>query len=620
MIELPERFKFRLRIPAIFNFNPKDSISGLELLRLSLANMRTRKARTIITVGGMMIGISAIVFLVSIGYGLQELVVSRVARLEELRQINVTIQQGSSLKITDETVASFNGINGVERSLPLISLVGKVNYQDSNSDVAVYGVTTEFLRRSAVQPVRGELFVSDDLSLPPEENEGEEGETGEVLGMTTSGYRYGEELREIEFTWHADTWVTVREGPSRGAKVMGYTRRSGVGDIATEVWGGEYETEDGSSKQQWLKAKVALWDRQPCSIEEADCEEGRYLLTRGVGGEQTRKVGFFGENYVLLKSAFEDSSRGGQVLGIRSDEDGELVPRGEVAGTLQLIELDSDEDEEEEEKEKVSLSDAALQEAVVNRPFLEVLGIAEEEAVDKTFEVTFITVSNLQENSEDKVESVPATYRIAGVVPEDVVPLFYVPFVDIRSLGVTNFSQVKVIVDNPETLAQTRQTIEAMGYVTTSVVDTVAQIESLFATARLALGLVGMIALAIAALGMFNTLTVSLLERTREVGLMKAMGMKSHEVRRLFLTESLAMGLAGGIGGLLLGLAGGKALGVGLTALALSRGGEAISVSFIPFSLMLIVLGLSVAVGIMTGFYPARRATRISALDALRYE
>jgi putative ABC transport system permease protein len=86
----------------------------------------------------------------------------------------------------------------------------------------------------------------------------------------------------------------------------------------------------------------------------------------------------------------------------------------------------------------------------------------------------------------------------------------------------------------------------------------VAQIERLFATLRLLLGFVGTIALAVASLGMFNTMTVSLLERTREVGVMKAMGMQVGEVSELFLAESMIMGVGGGVFGILLGFLGGR--------------------------------------------------------------
>jgi len=119
---------------------------------------------------------------------------------------------------------------------------------------------------------------------------------------------------------------------------------------------------------------------------------------------------------------------------------------------------------------------------------------------------------------------------------------------------------------------------------------------------------------------MFNTLTVSLLERTREVGLMKAMGMKSSEVKDLFLTESMIMGFFGGVIGLVAGTLIGKILSFILSAFSLVKGVGTVDVSYVPPVFIFTVLVLSVVVGILTGYFPAKRATKISALNALRYE
>ncbi len=123
-----------------------------------------------------------------------------------------------------------------------------------------------------------------------------------------------------------------------------------------------------------------------------------------------------------------------------------------------------------------------------------------------------------------------------------------------------------------------------------------------------------------AGLGMFNTMSVSLLERTREVGLMKAMGMRSHEVRELFLTESMTMGFFGGLLGILMGIGIGKGLSILISVVAVSRGVGVVDISYLPVTFSTFIMVLSIIVGLVTGMYPARRATRISALDALRYE
>ena len=119
---------------------------------------------------------------------------------------------------------------------------------------------------------------------------------------------------------------------------------------------------------------------------------------------------------------------------------------------------------------------------------------------------------------------------------------------------------------------------------------------------------------------MFNTLTVSLLERIREIGLMKAMGMRSEEVRELFLTESMVMGFFGGISGLFFGFLAGKILGLVLSLVAVFKGVGFIDISYIPVSFVILIVVLSLMVGFLTGIYPSKRATQVSALNALRYE
>jgi putative ABC transport system permease protein len=134
------------------------------------------------------------------------------------------------------------------------------------------------------------------------------------------------------------------------------------------------------------------------------------------------------------------------------------------------------------------------------------------------------------------------------------------------------------------------------------------------------LGILGFIALAVASLGMFNTLTVSLLERTREIGGMKTMGMVSGEIQELFLAEAMIMGLGGGIGGILLGFLVGKMLSNVVSIFAITQGVGYLELTYIPFSLILFIILSSFIIGLVTGLYPSYRAKKISALNALRYE
>lgn len=468
----------------VFDRKDTKTISRIELIELAVSNFKVKRTRNLVTVGGMAIGIAAIVFLMSIGYGLQDLVIKRVAGLEEINQTDIYPPRGGKLKLNDQTIIDINQIEEVETALPLIALVAKVNYNNSVVDMPAYGVTSEYLERSALHPVKGEIFDNNELDLRAE---------ADLLKVN------------------------------------------------------ETETEEATPEAKVLDAKIV------------------------------------------------------------KTEDGEFIELSDAEQALTDL-----------KKEKI-LSKTA-KEAIVNKAMLNVLGIDEKDAIGQEFEASFTVIANLLAEDQEKFVSYPTKYKIVGVNAEEKSPLFYLPFIDFKSLGVINYSQLKVIVNDQNDLADIRREIEAMGYMSSSVVDTIEQINSLFSTARLFFALMGFIALAVASLGMFNTLTVSLLERTKEVALMKALGMTSNQVKELFITESMLMSFYGGIFGLVLGFLAGKLLGVFLSVYALGKGMGMIDVTFIPFYLLLIIVFLSLIVGLITGFYPARRSAKISELDALRYE
>lgn len=621
----PKLFRFYQQAVKVLGSNREGSISRIDLIEISFRNMKAKKTRTMITIGGMAIGIGAIVFLVSIGYGLQHLVVSRVARLEEMRQADVSPQPGGKMKINDKTLADFKQISNVQMVLPLITVVGRINYQNSVTDMPVYGVTTDYLKQSAIRPIKGRIFESDALTVSAA-SAAVEMRSGQVAGVGTEAgaAKYGEEIQEVEFTINPGAWLRVREKPTTNSAILGYTKRTEGKQSGVEFWGGSYQSEDGRGEigrdeegnllGKWVKASVPLWRGRICSEkEDKDCFDGQFMVMRDEDDQQARKTAYFAEINLSLSLS---SVIGPQVLGVKAASeiatDSAEIGWVEIATEAGIIETP--------EVKIVEPSDSAIKQAVANQAMLKVLGIKESEALNKTFSVVFTVVGDLLESGEKRIESTPIEYTIIGIIPEEKTPIFYVPFIDLRSLGLVNYSQVKVVVKDQAGLEKVRQQIEAMGFGTRSVADTVIQVNNLFRTARIFLTLLGMVALAVAALGMFNTLTVSLLERTREVGLMKALGMKSFEVKELFLTESMIMGFFGGILGLILGFAAGKLLGIVLSLFAVFKGVGLIDVSSLPFPFILLIIVLSLVVGAATGFYPARRATKISALDALRYE
>lgn len=611
-------------------------VSRLYLIEIAFKNMAAKKTRTIITIGGMAIGISFIVFLISVGYGLQQLVVSRVARLDELRQAEVLPGLSRDLNLNDETLNKFAAIPHVTDVLPLIAVVGRVSYQNSVSDLAVYGATADYLKYSALQPVRGALFESNSLSF-------DTSILGSVAGATTNTGEVGEEIGPMSYAIDPGVWLKVREGPTTKARIIGYTKRVEGQANGVEVWGSSYlsendageagETSEGEPLGKWMKAEYLLWEKMTCTAEESgDCEGSEYMVLRDTDNFQVQKEAYVAE--LAMTVSPEETTN--QVLGVTTTNTDADVTTDAVAtadlvattgmsnnndGSLPVVEVASESSRAQDQNiEKVEVTSTEKKQIVVNRSVLQLLNISENEAIGKELMLSMVVVGELLDDSNKRIESAPLTYTIVGVIPDEGTPVVYVPFIDVRSIGVNRFSQTKVIVEDKDNLIGVRASIESAGYGTVSVADTVAQIDNLFANFRLILSVLGMVALSVAALGMFNTLTVSLLERTREVGLMKAMGMKSDEVKTLFLTESMIMGLYGGILGLFLGVVIGKLLSVVLSALSIVKGVGFVDISHVPPLFVFVVLILSVFVGIATGYFPAKRATRISALNALRYE
>lgn len=677
------------RLIAPTGFSEK-TINRLNLIELAIRNMSYKKTRSIITIGGMAVGIGAIVFLVSIGFGLQELVVGRVARLDELKQADVAIQTGSKLFIDDKTMNDISLIPEVEKVLPLVAVVGRISYNKSISDVAVFGVTSDYLKNSAVKPVNGRIFNNNDLRVSLPKSLADTDEDVQGAGSERVLAKYGEKIQDIDFVIEQETWLPVREGPTAGSKLLGYTRRVPGTQIGEEYWGDSYVSDDGSGSAgtdadgnelgKWIRSTFRLWSKEICLISEnPDCEENQYVVLRNEEGSQAQAIGYTIERNMSVRETIPADYTIGKVLGESTDghtsvgvmADGDVIVDGDVlaeqvasASPRTYIADSTDADESTESAlladsldtgelinsiaakldidassaallqqegviengtdpsagdKEVKIADEAVREAIVNRAALNILGIDEKDAVGKTFEISFVVVDRLTEGDE-RIRSVPTEYTIVGIDPGEDTPFLYVPFIDLRSLGVSKYSQLRVIVEKEEVLPEVRQKIEVLGYATTSVVDTVARITSFFGTLRIVLALLGGVALAVASLGMFNTLTVSLLERTREVGLMKAMGMKSYEVRELFLTESMIMGFFGGLLGIIIGVGTGQLLSLLLTAFAITKGAGIISISYTPVIFIVLTMLFAMFVGLITGIYPARRATSISALNALRYE
>jgi len=120
----------------------------------------------------------------------------------------------------------------------------------------------------------------------------------------------------------------------------------------------------------------------------------------------------------------------------------------------------------------------------------------------------------------------------------------------------------------------------------------------------------------IGAIGIMNTMYTSVRERTREIGIMKAVGAKTTSITQIFLIESGIMGLIGGLGGMILGVVLAK-----LAAFALSGQGAGFQIqAYVSPSMVISTLLFAIIVGMASGYFPARKAAKLNPVDALRYE
>jgi putative ABC transport system permease protein len=178
------------------------------------------------------------------------------------------------------------------------------------------------------------------------------------------------------------------------------------------------------------------------------------------------------------------------------------------------------------------------------------------------------------------------------------------------TVRVNGISHVKDIED----------TVKQMGFTAFSLLDASRNLSIVFAVFDLFLGIFGSLALVVASLGIINTLVMAILERRREIGVLKALGAADRDVRRLFFVEAGAMGLMGGIFGVLLGWLIGRAIDFGTNAYLARRALPAISIVAVPLWMVASAIAFSIAVSLAAGIYPAARAAKLDPVEALRYE
>ena len=164
------------------------------------------------------------------------------------------------------------------------------------------------------------------------------------------------------------------------------------------------------------------------------------------------------------------------------------------------------------------------------------------------------------------------------------------------------------------------QAIKKLGFNTFSILDATKSLRRFFAILDLFLGIFGSLALTVASIGIINTLVMAILERRREIGIMKAVGASDADVRGLFFAEAGAMGVMGGAFGVLMGWIIGRAINFGTNIYLVRQGFSREDIWTVPLWLIGAALGFSFVISLLSGLYPASRAAKLDPVQALRYE
>jgi putative ABC transport system permease protein len=186
--------------------------------------------------------------------------------------------------------------------------------------------------------------------------------------------------------------------------------------------------------------------------------------------------------------------------------------------------------------------------------------------------------------------------------------------------GKKGYSSLYVRVKKVTELDTVKKQVEKMGFGTMAIADQLQEMKKGFLIFDMALGAIGTIALVVAALGIINTMIMSILERTREIGVMKAIGGSENEIKGIFFIEAGIIGVLGGVFGLVLGWCVTRIANMIANFYVAKQGGPHIDYFYIPLWLILGAVAFSILVSLLAGMYPAARAARVNPVEALRHD
>ena len=182
------------------------------------------------------------------------------------------------------------------------------------------------------------------------------------------------------------------------------------------------------------------------------------------------------------------------------------------------------------------------------------------------------------------------------------------------------YSAVGIKLTSPRYVEPVKTQMEELGFETFAMLDQLEEIKTGFRFVDMFLFAIGMIGISVAALGIINTMVMSILERYKEIGIMKAVGASDNDVKKIFFFESGVIGFMGGVFGLALGWIVSSIINLIINTIAMEQGVPRMNYFTFPWWLCLGAIAFSILISLLAGIYPTLRAARVDPVIALRHD
>ncbi len=479
----------------------------IDTLRLAGRIFKTNRLRTFLTILGVSVGLGTIFFLVSLGYGLQKLVFTRIASEDALLSLDVIAEENGPLRLDKKVLDKIKKIPQVVEVSPLLGLASQMRIEDLSGDVLLNAIEPSFFRLQGI-----DFKIAKNFCVNQDSNSRHAVPIDNLSGKTRTETQTNTE-RECRD-------IIVSSGI---LKMFGLVPDQGPRD----------------------SSEISPSERPKTPALGSGSSQGNHLYSQALG----KKVKF---------SLF--------------------IPKEKDSEELEILDLDQE---------------------------FEIKEVIEDETANYVyFPLTVITRNNFESSSSSP------NFSDSRRVTKNIL--------DISERK--DYTLVKVRVKDRNYLEEVRSQITLLGFSVSTISDTLEQMDIIFKAIQIILAIFGLVALVVASIGMFNTMTIALLEKTREIGIMKALGATDKDIKRLFLTEALIIGFCGGLGGIGVGFLVSYLFNLLINTLARFLGGQAVDLIYTPLWFILAIISFSVIVGFITGIYPSHRASKLNPIDALRYE